>query len=123
MKDTTEVYFADTYALIEIIKGNPHFRGYLNLVTTLYNLAELYYHCLHDHSPEVADFYLDLYTPFLVPITPTSIQLGMQLKLQYKHEKLSYVDCLGYAVAKELGIPFLTGDQKFNDKENVEFMK
>ena len=47
----------------------------------------------------------------------------MQFKLQFKDEKLSYADCIGYAVAAEFGIKFLTGDKKFRSKENVEFVK
>ena len=46
-----------------------------------------------------------------------------QNKFKFKKEKLSYIDCLGYEVAKKLKIKFLTGDEGFRDKENVEFVK
>lgn len=125
MKDTIEIFFADTYALIELIGGNPNYKPYLShlLLTSQYNLIELYYHLLHDYGQEIADRYLALYSEFTVPISDAAIQQGMKFKLQYKKEKVSYVDCIGYALAQQLGVKFLTGDQKFRDKEKVEFVK
>ena len=120
-----KIFLADTYALIEVLGGNKNYRPYLNniLVTTKFNLVELYYHFLHDYDKETANKYLKLYSKFVVPITYSSIQLGMQFKLEHKKEKLSYVDCIGYALAAELGVRFLTGDNKFENKDNVEFVK
>ncbi|MBI2549163.1 PIN domain-containing protein [Candidatus Woesearchaeota archaeon] len=127
MQDTTEIkiFFADTYALIELLGGNPNYKTYLNhtLLTTKFNLLELYYHFLHDYGKETADKYLDIYLKFVIPITDNSIRNGMEFKLRHKKEKLSYVDCIGYALALEFGIKFLTGDQKFENKENVVFVK
>lgn len=121
----TEILLADTYAIIEIIKGNKNYKKYLdaNLITTKFNLIELYYHFLHDFDEDIADKYLEIYSKFLMPITNNTIRTGMKFKLKHKKEKLSYVDCIGYALALELGIKFLTGDQKFEDKENIEFVK
>ena len=120
-----KIFFADTYALIELLGGNSNYRQYLNhiLVTSKFNLIELYYHFLHDYNKQIADKYLNLYSKFVIPITYSCIRSGMEFKLKHKKEKLSYVDCIGYAFALELGIKFLTGDQKFEDKDNVEFVK
>ena len=127
MKAMTEmkIFLADTYALIELLGGNPNYKPYLNhiLITTKFNLIELYYHFLHDYDKETADKYLDLYSKFIIPITFNSIRKGMEFKLKYNKEKLSYVDCIGHALALELGIKFLTGDEKFDNKDNVEFIK
>ena len=122
---TEEVFLADTYALIELIGGNPNYQKYTNnlLLTTNFNLAELYYALLRDYDQETAEKYLKLYLDFLIPITPSSIQWGMQFKLKYRKDKLSYTDCVGYALAFELNIKFLTGDQKFETMPNVEFVK
>ena len=118
-------FLADTYALIELIGGNPGYAPYLDsiMVTTKFHLAELYYHLLRFYSVEEANRYFDFYSGFLVPVSLSSIAAAMQFKLQFKHEKLSYADCVGYAVAAEMGIKFLTGDEKFRNKENVEFVK
>lgn len=126
-KDTTEirVFLTDTYALIELLGGNIGYKPYLNhiLLTTKFNLVELYYHFIHDYDKETADKYLQLYSEFIVPISYSCIREGMQFKLRYKKEKFSYVDCIGYALALELGVKFLTGDEKFKNKANVEFVK
>ena len=118
-------FLADTYALIEIMGGNRSYAPYLNSVpaTTKFHLAELYYHLLRFYSFEEANRYFDFYSGFLVPVSLSSIAAAMQFKLQFKDEKLSYADCIGYAVAAEFGIKFLTGDKKFRSKENVEFVK
>lgn len=126
MKDMTEeIFFADTYAIIEIIRGNPNYSEYTDyvLVTSKLNLIELYYHLLHDFDKDTAEKYFRVYSKFVMPISNNSIRNGMQFKLAHKKEKASYVDCVGYALALELGIKFLTGDQKFEDKDNVEFVK
>lgn len=125
MKDMTRVFLADTYALIELLGGNPNYKQYLNsiLITTKFNLIELYYHFIREYDKETADKYLRLYSQFVIPITYSCIRNGMEFKLEYRKEKLSYVDCIGYALASELGIKFLTGDNKFRNKGNVEFVK
>ncbi|MBS3117972.1 PIN domain-containing protein [Candidatus Woesearchaeota archaeon] len=127
MKDTTKlkVFLADTYALIELLGGNLNYKPYLDhtLITTQFNLIELYYHFLHNYGKKTADKYLHLYSKFTIPITYSSIKDAMEFKLKHKEEKLSYVDCVGYALALELGIRFLTGDGKFKNKPNVEFVK
>ena len=127
MRDMTEIkiFLADTYALIELLGGNLNYKPYLNhiIITNKFNLIELYYHFLKDYDKKTADEYLQLYSKFIIPITYNCIRKGMEFKLKYKKEKLSYVDCIGYALAFELGIKFLTGDKKFEDKDNVEFVK
>ena len=127
MKDMTEptIFFADTYAIIEIIGGNQHYKQYLEhiLVTSKFNLIELYYHLLHDYNQKIAEAYLRAFAEVVIPISYSSIKLGMAFKLHHKKEKVSYVDCIGWALAYELGIKFLMGDQKFETKENVEYIK
>lgn len=118
-------FFADTYALIEILNGHPDYTPYAGekLLTTQYNLIELYYHAMQTWGNEAADLQLKMLSKLCIKITHTSINYAMKFKLQYKKEKLSYVDCIGYSLAQELKIPFLTGESKFKDKENVEWIK
>ena len=125
MKDTTRIFLADTYAFIELIGGCVNYKPYLShiWITTKFNVIELYYHLLHDYGKETADQYLAAYSPLVIPITDNSIRKGMAFKIMHKKEHLSYVDCIGYALAQELGVKFLTGDNKFESKENVEFVK
>ena len=126
MKVMTETGFlADTYALIELMGGNPNYKPYTKcaMATTKLNMAELYYHYLREHGMKTADRYLQVLSEFVIPVSYGSISLGMQFKLRHKNEKLSYADCIGYALAMEMDVRFLTGDNKFRGKDNVEFVK
>ena len=118
-------FFADTYALLGLLGGTDSYKPYLasDIVTSKFHLAELYYALLRDYNAETAQHWLTFYSNFLVTVSLSSIAAAMQFKLQHKSEELSYADCIGYAVAAELGIKFLTGDNKFKDKENCEFVK
>jgi predicted nucleic acid-binding protein len=125
MSAIDDVLFADTYALVEIIRGNTNYRQHLSstLFTTKFNLIELYYFLLKDYGKKDADRCLKTYSSFLIPISSSTIQSGMLFKLENRKENLSYVDCIGYALSIELGIKFLTGDIKFKNRKNVEFVK
>lgn len=118
-------FFADTYALLGLAGGTYSYKPYLAsaIVTSKFHLAELYYALLGDYDAETAQHWLKFYSNFLVTVSLSSIAAAMQFKLQCKSEELSYADCIGYAVAAEFGIKFLTGDEKFRSKENVEFVR
>ncbi len=124
MKDTTK-FFADTYALIEIAGGNPDYKKYFDsiIVTTIYNLTELYYAFLRDYGQDTAEKYFHEFRSFVIPLSDIAIKVGMRFKLDHHKEKLSYIDCIGYALAIERGMKFLTGDSMFEGKPNVEFVK
>lgn len=121
----TKVFLADTYALIELIGGNNDYKPHLEnvLITTKLHLTELYYCLLKDYDKETADKYFKVYSKYLISVSFSSIASGMEFKLQHKKDKLSYADCIGYAMAQELGVRFLTGDEKFENLKNVEFVK
>ena len=44
-------------------------------------------------------------------------------ELKNKGLNISYVDAVGYQVARERKIKFLTGDEAFRDLPDVEFVK
>ena len=118
-------FFCDTYALIEIIKGNKNYNGYTGfmLVTSELNLMELYYSLLRDFGTSIAKNYFKEWEASAVRIPKSIIQSAMNLKHIYNKEKLSYVDCMGYTYALANNMPFLTGDEKFEKKTGVEFVK
>jgi len=120
-----KIFFCDTYALIEIIGGNKNYKKYKDaaLVTSEFNLIELYYHFLKNYSKDSAEHYFNHWLNLCIRIPHTAIKSGMEIKLANKKERLSYVDCIGYAFALESGILFLTGDSKFENKIRVEFVK
>ena len=118
-------YFVDTYAIIEIIKGNEKYEKYVGeeLCTTIYNLYELYYNLLREEGEEVAKNQFLRWKHIIISFTEQEIFQASRFKAQYKKRKLSYADALGYAVAQAQSILFLTGDQQFSDIKGVEFVK
>ena len=120
-----KTFFCDTYALIEIIKGNKNYDIYTNfiLITSELNLMELYYSLFRDYGKSLAEKYFNEWEISAVRIPARFIQAAMELKYLHNKEKLSYIDCMGYVYAMENGVPFLTGDSKFKNKIGVEFVK
>lgn len=120
-------YYFDTYAFVEILMDNPNYISYeskATIYTNKLNLMELGYSILKDGANE--DKIRNIFEELLKHTVefPDSVYLEA-IKLKHKHykRKMSYVDCLGYCMALHLGIKFLTGDEKFKDLTNVEFVK
>ncbi len=121
-----KTYFFDTYALFEIISGNPDYREYsynIAIITTKLNLMELYYGLLVKHGNEIADRYYDELVKFCIDVTDEIIKQAMVFRHINKGRNLSYVDCIGYILAKSRNINFLTGDNEFEGMDNVEYVK
>src|SRR3989344_2283486 len=96
-------YFLDTYALIEIIKGNESYNKILGekLFTSLFNLYELYYSLLRDYNEETARRYFFQFKEIIIPMKDSYIFSASAFKLKNKKSKFSYADCLGYNMALE----------------------
>ncbi|MFW6282504.1 MAG: PIN domain-containing protein [Minisyncoccales bacterium] len=118
-------YFLDTYALIEIIKGNKNYKKFLNkkFATSLYNLYELYFLLLKDFGEDKAKSYFYQFKDFILPMKDEYIFNASKFKLKKIKNKLSYADCLGYIMAIENNYMFLTGDKEFKKIKGVEFVK
>lgn len=119
-------FFYDTYALIEIIRGNENYKSYskdVGIVTTGLNLMELYYRLYVLFGIETAEFYYQKYKIFAIDVDDTTLKKAMIFKAENKNKDLSYADCIGYIFANEKKIKFLTGDKQFKNLSNVEFVK
>ncbi|AJC71632.1 twitching motility protein PilT [Thermococcus guaymasensis DSM 11113] len=122
-------YFADTYALVEILKGNPNYGKYSSaeLYTTEFNLLELPYALVRDFGVEKAEGILEIVKSSVTVVVPEvhHYVLASEIRIQERknEKKLSLIDCLGYVIAKSLGMRFLTGDREFEGMANVEFVK
>lgn len=123
VEEEDETYFFDTYAMIEIIRGNPKYSPYTKsaVITAIFNLAELNYNLKKEMSKEKANKYTEDYFDFLVDVSLEDLKEAMDLKIKYKD--LSIPDVIGYVVAKSHGVKFLTGDEGFRYFDNVEFVK
>lgn len=122
---TEEIYFFDSYAIVEIINGNPHYLPYNNsiIITTKLNLFEVCYSLLREKKEENADEFLFHSYNYIIDFDKNTIKEAALFRLKYKEKNLSMTDCVGYCLALRLGIKFLTGDKEFEHFDNVEFVK
>ena len=120
---SSPLYFFDTYAFFEILRGSPAYRPYAeaNAITTIFNLAELNYNLKSRQGAELADKWTDAFKKFLVPVEVVDIKKSMELRVSMK--TLSIPDAIGYTVARRHGVKFLTGDEDFRNMPQVEFIK
>ncbi len=120
-----QIYFFDTYAVIEIIKGNPHYDRFkdANIILTQFNIAELYYSLLRGYSKDVADILTTKYLIYVEEVPFEVIQEASAFKLTHLKTNMSGTDAIGYVMAKRLGVLFLTGDEVFRHIDGVEFVK
>lgn len=116
----SEAYFFDSYAIIEILAGSKNYKKYAgaNIISTQLNLFEVYYKLLAQDRIYARRF-IKQYERYAVPYTSDTICVAADVK----KGNLSMTDCIGYALALEYGIKFLTGDQEFKDMKNVEYVK
>ncbi len=120
------LFFADSYAIIEYLKGNKRFSKYFeehDIITTRLNLMEVYYSALLDATEELAESYYDFFLGKCVDLDDGTVKSAMKLRFREKSRGISYVDAIGYELALEKNIKFLTGDRQFEAMKNVEFMK
>lgn len=119
-------YFFDTYALFEILHENENYLKYskdISIITTKLNLMELHYALLRLYDEEKAEEAFDFYNKFCIDFDDEDIKETNKFRLKNKTKKLSYIDSLGYILARKLNAKFLTGDNQFKNLEGVEFVK
>lgn len=124
----TEAVFADTFAIVEFLRGNAKFKRFFlegSIIITKYNLAELYYGLLAELGEKQSDDYYNHFLPCCVDPEDLTIKSAMKLRLKLKKDgkNVSYANCIGYQLSMDLGIKFLTGDREFKGMPNVYFVK
>lgn len=119
-------YFFDTFALIEMIAGNPNYLARINNVkvaTTRMNLMEMYYSLMRKHDLIYVEKCYSALLGFCIDIDDETIKKACLFRHANKDKKFSYIDCIGYVIARTLNMKFLTGDNAFKGMEGVEFVK
>ena len=120
-----KAYFFDSYAVMEILKGNKNYDAFRDseVVLTKLNLFEIYHNILKQFDEELAEEIINKYKVFAVDFDEITIKKAAKFRIENIKRKLSMTDCIGYILAKKIGIKFLTGDKEFEHLENVEFVK
>ena len=118
-------HFFDSYAIIEIVSGNPNYSKLKEeiFITTTLNLSEVYYALLRQTNEYLANETLKKLNLQFIEITQEISIDAAKFRFKNKNLKLSYADCIGYIIALKNNMKFLTGDNKFKEMESVEFVK
>ena len=118
--------FYDTYALYETTLRGKNYLSYSKdylIFTSLMNLYELYYNLIKENKKEIAEEFFSVLQGNCLEIKKEFIKKASEMKLKEIKRKMSYIDCLGYIMAKENNLKFLTGDKEFEHFDNVLFVK
>ena len=119
------MYFFDTYALVELLVDNPSYKRYgdAQLTVSALNIGEFYLFLARTYGAREADKQLASLTFNIVELTQRRVIESARFKLLYSSRNVSWADCAGYVIARELNLKFLTGDVQFKGMPNVEFVK
>ena len=120
--------FADSYAIVALFEGNERYvrifrRG--RVVTSAFNVLEVYATLLRRLAPAEAEEKARAILEIVRDISPEVALDAAQFRQEMRRRRrdCSYVDAWGYAAARSLGLPFLTGDPAFKGIPGVEFVR
>lgn len=115
----------DTYALIEISKGNVKFAEYLKSIFILSDLtlAEFYGVLLREEGESVADYWTKKLEKYSLPASKEVLIEAIKFRYENRRLNLSFFDAVGYIFSLKNGCLFVTGDKEFEKFTNVEFIK
>ncbi|MBU2562051.1 MAG: PIN domain-containing protein [Nanoarchaeota archaeon] len=118
-------YFFDSYAVIELLDGNPMYARYSQepFAMTVFNLVEIYWFALREYGEKIADEIYEKFRYFVINANDKVLKKAVKFRIKNKKKNLSYADCIGYTYALENNLLFLTGDKEFEKFKNVEFVK
>ena len=120
--------FADSYAIVALFEGNERYVGIFRrgrVVTSAFNVLEVYATLLRRLAPAEAEEKARAILEIVRDIPPEVALDAAQFRHEMRRRKrdCSYVDAWGYAAARSLGLPFLTGDPAFKGIPGVEFVR
>ena len=115
----------DTYALIEISKGNPKFAEYLNsqFILCELTLTEFYGVLFREEGEKVADYWLKKLENYTKSTSLEILIESIKFKQEHNKSNISFFDAVGYIFSIKNGCIFVTGDKEFEHFTNVEFKK
>lgn len=120
-----ETYFLDSYALIEIVRENENFRKFEDTInfTSFANLLEVHYIITKNFGEKKADEIIGTLKSIALFIEIEDVKKASRFRIKNAKKKMSYIDCLGYAMSINRNMKFVTGDMEFENFKEVEFVK
>ncbi len=121
-------FFADSYALIEMLKGNKNYQSFQSeqLITTEFNICEVGFAVCREYPANATRVLKTVRKMVIIRETRDEdycAGAATRKEASGQGKKLSTIDCVGYSVANRLNMPFLTGDREFADMDNVQFVR
>jgi predicted nucleic acid-binding protein len=121
------MYFLDSYAIIEYLKGNSKFTKIIDndtIYTSDFQLMEVYYFGIKDVDEEEAEKYYEAFASVKVLIPEKTLKNAMKTRLEFQKKgcNISYVDAIGYQYAVDNNLKFVTGDLAFKGLKSVEYL-
>ncbi len=121
-----KIFYFDTYALIEITKSNTNYEPYkedIKIILNKLNILEFVYFLMREGRNSEIKLFYDKFARYNIDYEDDDLIKAAEMKFKYVKQKLSFVDCIGYVLAQKNNAKFLTGDEKFQNKDNVEYVK
>ena len=118
------MYCLDTYALIEIARGNPKFTFLINedFVISNLTLAEFYWVLIRDAGQDEADYWINKLSDFSADVSLNILLKAQRFRYLNRKKDISFFDSAGYIFSKENKYIFVTGDKEFKDLSDVKFI-
>lgn len=115
----------DTYALVEIAKGNNVFAEYLrkDIIIPKPTLAEFYGVVLREQGEKMAEFWFQKLSSYCQTVDLKTLIEAVKFRYEHKKKNISFFDAVGYIFAIRNNLLFVTGDKEFEHFKNVEFRK
>ena len=122
------MFFLDSYAIIEMARGNPSYRPFVRepVITMRANLLEVYYILAQSEETALADSSMKLLGPHSIDLPVELIARVAEFRLRKKGatgRRFSYADASGYVYARENGYEFLTGAEEFEGLPSVRYVR
>jgi hypothetical protein len=122
------MFFLDSYAIIEMARGNPRYLRYRSepSITSRANLLEVFYILAQQGDEDLARDVLEALGPKAIELPLEFIPTIARFRLQQvgaTGRRFSYVDALGYVYARENGYTLLTGAHEFEGLPDVAFVR
>ncbi len=118
------MFCLDTYALVEIRRGNPKFLelSSRDFVITDLTMAEFYSILYRQNEENAAIEWNHKLHAYCRTVSKEILIKALKYRIDNKKEELSIFDCIGYIYALENNLKFVTGDKEFKNKEGVLFI-